>query len=194
MTKTLPEPSPPESLPETDREAHLAKARVVFGSRLAGPTERRRELSKDSQEIAGIVVPPRPDEPDNCCMSGCVNCVWDRYREELEEWAEKAGEARMKMQDGKSVIPRGLKPLLGDEQSGKSKKDKAGGGMAATSMDDDGGGSETNWDITKSMGGGAPGAPTSFTSPDLFQDIPIGIREFMRTEKRLKEKRKEAPG
>ncbi|KAI9668788.1 MAG: hypothetical protein M1831_000857 [Alyxoria varia] len=196
MTKTPPEPPPPENLPKTDRESRLAKARVVFGSRLAGPAERRRELDKDSQEIAGIVVPPRPTEPDNCCMSGCVNCVWDRYREELEEWAGKVGEVRAKVEKSKSGIPKGLETLLGGHTQ-KGKEDQPRTGMpthVATSMDDDGGGSETNWDFTKPMGGGAPRAPTSFRSPDLFQDVPIGIREFMRTEKRLKEKRKEVAG
>ncbi|EPQ65744.1 Bgt-4426 [Blumeria graminis f. sp. tritici] len=28
----------------------------------------------------------KPTEPDNCCMGGCVNCVWDRYHEEVKEW------------------------------------------------------------------------------------------------------------
>lgn len=30
----------------------------------------------------------RPREPDNCCMSGCVHCVWDVWRVEVEAWAE----------------------------------------------------------------------------------------------------------
>lgn len=38
----------------------------------------------------------RPQEPDNCCMSGCVNCVWDVYREEVEEWASRKKEREMK--------------------------------------------------------------------------------------------------
>ena len=48
------------------------------------------------------------------------------------------------------------------------------GSESGASMDDDGGGSETNWGT--GLGGG-----------DLFGDIPVGIREFMRTEKRLKQ-------
>lgn len=26
--------------------------------------------------VAGVRIPPKPLEPDNCCMSGCVNCTW----------------------------------------------------------------------------------------------------------------------
>ena len=45
-------------------------------------------------------------------------------------------------------------------------------------MDDDGGGSEANWDL---------GEPLE-SQDDLMKNIPVGIREFMRTEKMLKEK------
>ena len=53
--------------------------------------------------------------------------------------------------------------------------------MALTvhSMDDDGGGSENNWDAV--LGSDEDG--------DLLKDVPIGIREFMKIEKSLKEKR-----
>ena len=149
-TRTQPTAPPPEELPKTAREETLAKARVVFGSRLAGPVERRDLIKKLSTNVAGVLVPPKPEEPDNCCMSGCVNCVWDRYRDELEEWAEQSAKARM------------AKSKLNAQQ--------AGGGM-----DDDGGGSQ-------SMEGSV------IAAGDLFGDIPVGIREFMRTEKKLKER------
>lgn len=157
LTRTSPEPPPPESLPKTEKEELLQKARVVFGSRLAGPGERKAEIDAKSQNIAGVMVPPRPTEPDNCCMSGCVNCVWDMYRDEMEEWAAKSAEARVALQakgkGGASVQKERSTPL-------------------SASMDDDGGGSETNW------GSGGQEA--------LFDDIPVGIREFMKTEKKLK--------
>ena len=53
-----------------------AAARVVFGSRLAGPGERADAKMRETKIVAGVRVPPKPIEPDNCCMSGCVNCVW----------------------------------------------------------------------------------------------------------------------
>jgi hypothetical protein len=44
----------------------------------------------------------RPKEPENCCMSGCVHCVWDAYREEVEGWVagRKGGDGGMDVRDG----------------------------------------------------------------------------------------------
>lgn len=164
-TRTAPAPPPPDELPKTEKEEVLAKARVVFGSRLAGPAERREQIDKLSQNIAGVIVPPRPEEPDNCCMSGCVNCVWDRYRDELEEWAEKSAEARVKLQEQRKK----------GHITGMVAKETGMPGHAAISMDEDGGGSEASWAGLEPESG-----------QDLFADIPVGIREFMKTEKRLK--------
>lgn len=86
-TRTAPAPPPPESPPKTGEEETLQKARIIFGSKLGGPIERKKEIEAASYEVAGVLVPPKPAEPDNCCMSGCVNCVWDLYRDEMEEWA-----------------------------------------------------------------------------------------------------------
>ncbi|KAH7138786.1 oxidoreductase-like protein [Dendryphion nanum] len=157
-TRTDPEPPPPESLPKTEKEELLQKARVVFGSRLAGPGERRAEIEAKSRNIAGIMVPPRPTEPDNCCMSGCVNCVWDMYRDEMEEWAAKSAEAR----------------AVQAKVRASRATQKMSSAPAAASMEEDGGGSDTNWES------GGQG--------NLFDDIPVGIREFMKTEKKLKQR------
>jgi len=137
------------------------------------------DKARKSTNVAGILVPPRPEEPDNCCMSGCVNCVWDVYREDLEEWAAKAAEARAQL------AAQG-KPLDGADAR-RPRMFRAGGetwkGLqsGAGSMDDDGGGSETNWDGSAHVDLGQQGT-------ELFAGIPVGIREFMRTEKMLKER------
>nr|POF13151.1 upf0651 protein, mitochondrial [Quercus suber] len=156
-TRTAPVTLTEDPQPKTEREEQIAKARVVFGSRLAGPVERRRAIEVASQVIAGVTVPPKPEEPDNCCMSGCVNCVWDIFRDEFEEWAEKSGEAKMKL-----------------------AQQRAQGSGETPTMDDDEGGSNSN---------GLAGSQLK-PGEDLFADIPVGIREFMRTEKLLKGKHK----
>lgn len=65
-------------------------------------------------------------------MSGCVNCVWDAYREEVEVWA-----ARKKAKIG-----------LGQTEKVEGDRERAG----------------------------------------LFEGVPVGIREFMALEKKLREK------
>ncbi|KAL2803219.1 oxidoreductase-like protein [Aspergillus granulosus] len=164
-------PSPPEHKPTTPPAATSElpqtaeeKMAIVFGTRLAGPgrTSRYDPASNATwKTVNGVPIPPRPEEPDNCCMSGCVHCVWDDYRDEMEEWADLLAQAKAKGPSKKSVIPGAIPKTLADAPAGMS-------------MDDDGGGSETNWSL--------PG-----TGDDLFADIPVGIREFMKTEKRLKQ-------
>jgi len=167
-------PSPPTSLPKTQKEENLAKARIVFGSRIAGPAERKADIQKKSTLVAGVWVPPRPEEPDNCCMSGCVNCVWDLYRDDMEAWAaarRQAGE-NLRKESGlergrkKRHTPQGTGLMLGEGEKGAQH--------TMVSMDDDGGGSEANW--------------STGLESDLFKDIPVGIREFMKTEKMLRDK------
>ena len=152
-------------------QAKEERARVVFGSRLAGSGyERRSSDTPDAtwRTINGVPVPPRPAEPDNCCMSGCVHCVWDDYRDEVEGWALRLKEAHAKAGGGIHSGGQGVSAKVGLHRSEVAD--------ASTSMDDDGGGSETNWD----------GADAG----ELFSSIPIGIREFMRTEKRLRDRHK----
>ncbi|KAF1365382.1 hypothetical protein EJ07DRAFT_94981, partial [Lizonia empirigonia] len=158
-------PSPPTDPPKSQKELTLERARTVFGSK-PGVRERRMEIEAASKEVAGIIVPPKPAEPDNCCMSGCVNCVWDMYRDEMEEWAEQSAKARSAIQARRQM----------GKGSGSMVAEQGSPSHVAVSMDDDGG-SESNW---------TEGA----SEERLFDDIPVGIREFMRTEKKLKQRHK----
>jgi len=160
-----PIPTPPPSSAE-------AQARVIFGSRLQGPAERAERLAeqrKRSSLVAGVLVPPRPNEPDNCCMSGCVNCVWDRYREEMEEWASAHAEAERRLRS---------------QEAGTASASAAGPSteLAGVSMDDDGGGSDSNWGPVSDDGKIAK----DLWDEDLYKNLPVGIREFIKQEKRLK--------
>ncbi len=114
-------------------------------------------------------------------MSGCVNCVWDRYREELEEWAAAKKEADHALRKEK-VLEQGKKRRRQPGLSGTGTMfgdGEKGAQHTMVSVDDDGGGSESNW---------GTGLETGFTSEELFKGVPVGIREFMKQEKRLKEK------
>lgn len=148
------------------------KMSVVFGSRLQSPGRSSRydpgTVPPEStwKTVNGVTIPPRPSEPDNCCMSGCAHCVWDDYRDDMESWLERIEEAKAK------AAPTGPTPDM--RQSPRPEVDSA-----STSMDDDGGGSDTNWPVPE---------PTE----DVFANIPVGIREFMKTEKKLKQKHREA--
>lgn len=148
------------------------KMSIVFGSRLNSPNRSSRydpgTVPPEStwKTVNGVTIPPRPSEPDNCCMSGCAHCVWDDYRDDMEGWLARIEEAKAK------AAPTGPKPDM--RQTPRPEVDSA-----STSMDDDGGGSDTNWPVPE---------PTE----DVFANIPVGIREFMKTEKRLKQKHNEA--
>lgn len=172
--------SPPIPTPPPTSTSTQEKAKVIFGSRLAGPAERAERLAEirsKSTVVAGVLVPPKPEEPDNCCMSGCVNCVWDRFRDEMEEWAMANAEAKTRIAAGKTEAPAIPKqqPVVDH---------------TTVSMDDDGGGSETNWDVDAAASTSQPSGKIAkdFWDEELYKNVPVGIREFMKQEKKLKEK------
>lgn len=84
-------------------------------------------------------------------MSGCVNCVWERYREDMEDWSAANSEAQRRLKEREA------------------------------SADSDGGGSETNWV-------GDTKIAKNLWDEQVFEGVPMGIREFMKQEKRLKER------
>lgn len=188
------DPSPEDLYPMTIEEAKkqeedstVARAKRVFGDRERDALERKRLAESQSRLVAGVLVPPKPEEPDNCCMSGCVNCVWERFREELEEYA-------LKMQEAKTA--QNVRRLQG-QATGLMSAEPGAPNHKASSMDDDGGGSETLWNdavvpeqVAGVIEGGAGAGAGGVDDDDPFAGVPIGIREFMKTEKKLKESHK----
>ncbi|KAL9129164.1 MAG: hypothetical protein Q9217_002304 [Psora testacea] len=132
--------------------------RVLFSTPLAGPSARMRGLARGKKGL------DRPPEPDNCCMSGCVNCVWDAYREEVEEWAAGRRKREAELKRPREILrsESGDEGVVGDldEYGGLGVHDGA-------NLDDERG---------------------------LFEGVPVGIREFMKQEKRLRARRAEKGG
>jgi len=152
---------PPTSSFTPDTSTAEEKALRVFGKRLDGEKDiAAHSANKRTQSrlIAGVLVPPEPQEPDNCCMSGCVNCVWDLFREDMEEYQAKRLEAEsaMKAEDG------GAGDVI---TTTKEQQPIAGMKVGDSTMI-----AKDTWE------------------DDLFAHVPVGIREFMKQEKKLKEK------
>lgn len=98
-----------------------------------------------------------------------MHCVWDDYRDEIEIWAKRVHKAQTKSH-GRSTIES---PKISDQRPEVAE--------ASSSMDDDGGGSEGLWQTSSIIPG---------DDEDLFAAIPVGIREFMATEKRIRDRKK----
>ncbi|KAL8687687.1 MAG: hypothetical protein Q9218_006211 [Villophora microphyllina] len=169
LASTSPTIFAPPSSPHPSPEPAVSPRRdpsILFGTPLAGPSAARRRAGY-GEEIGAVGGLERPREPDNCCMSGCVNCVWDAYREEVEAWAIRKREA------AKSVYN-----VQGEEEAEKRKANEMRG-------------------RGRRMIGGPRGHEVeSGTNDDdegaLFEGVPVGIREFMATEKRLRERSERA--
>jgi len=87
--------------------------------------------------------------------------VWDRFRDELEDWAAASAEARRRQEMEHT--------------------------STATSMDDDGGGSDALWSLEDARK--SRGEEGNKKKADLFEGIPVGIRAFMEMERKMKAKR-----
>lgn len=109
--------------------------------------------------------------------------MWDRYRDEMEIWAAANSEVdrRLRTQDvgvAATADSAAMAPSIGT--SGQRIE------LRTASIGDDGSGRVENWDAG---GQGAGGTLTKdFWDEELYRNVPVGIREFMKQEKRLKEK------
>lgn len=93
-----------------------AKERMekVFGGRIRGDDRQlsSRVMRQEPRVIAGVTVPLRPQEPDNCCMSGCINCVWEMYNDDVKDWKAKQKEAAKAIKSKGGVWPADFWPPI----------------------------------------------------------------------------------
>ncbi|KAI3402741.1 hypothetical protein KGF56_004415 [Candida oxycetoniae] len=154
------------------------RIRKVFGGRIKG--EARQSTSRinrrEPQVVAGITVPARPPEPDNCCMSGCINCVWEIFDEDLKEWNDKRGEAAKRlneMGDKGGRWPENFDAplkLLQRSHFPESLKDKS------------------NEEL---FGGKTQEGNAKSDEDEQWGSVPVSIRVFAAVEKKLKMKHKQ---
>lgn len=103
-------------------------------------------------------------------MSGCVDCVWDRYRDEMEFWAAAATRAEEAGRTLEATRHTSGVRAAEDDPRTKTKTSTRGEEMAKTDR---------------------PKIAKDFWDDDLYSNVPVGIREFMKHEKRLKKKHEE---
>jgi len=73
-TRAKPADDLPDWVAARGRKEIEERARKVFGSIEGSGYQRSTSDTPDAtwRTINGVPVPPRPGEPENCCMSGCV--------------------------------------------------------------------------------------------------------------------------
>ena len=101
----------------TSKVSDEEKISKIFGNSIKGKSSSKLSKSTsryivnaDSRTIAGVKVPNRPKEPDNCCMSGCVNCVWEYYNEDLRHWQQRRRTAIKEISNTNDVWPEDWDP------------------------------------------------------------------------------------
>ncbi|KAK9722084.1 hypothetical protein K7432_002971 [Basidiobolus ranarum] len=82
---------------------------------LAHPYIRSSHRFYSSQILKKYGLPERPQEPTTCCMSGCANCVWDVFNDDIKEYNEAVKNIRSDYQAKGIPIPEELEQELSQE-------------------------------------------------------------------------------
>ncbi|KAH3680890.1 hypothetical protein WICMUC_000033 [Wickerhamomyces mucosus] len=166
----------------------------VFGGRIKGDdrvSSSRKELSEE-RVIGGILITKKPIEPDNCCMSGCVNCVWEQYNDDLRHWRDRRREAAAKINQTNEIWPADYNPPLSllniknlpDQLKERKRKSEEKPKITTASY----------FPVI-----GKPGAQNLTNNVDeeeaeSWKDVPVSFKVFAETEKLIKSKHRKKDG
>lgn len=158
---------------------------LVFGVRGSRDAS-REEAHQQVRTVAGVKIPGRPEEPTNCCMSGCVNCVWEMYKDDLTDYKQKKREAyKALMQRPEVKWPEDLfgpEPLSRlSESDAKARKEIKSTDTTDPAKSNDSSLSSTN---TSELDVG-------FSRIEDDDDLDVSIKQFLMLENRIKEKKRE---
>ena len=85
---------------DADRQAVREAARAVGVGLCVLPAVQRRDWPGVQALAAqrGVALSEPPEEPDNCCDSGCeAACVWETFYAEMGYWRD---EGLLRLEDG----------------------------------------------------------------------------------------------
>lgn len=69
---------------------------LSLGTHTNSVTSNCNEARRSEEGTQNSEMSP-PEEPTTCCMSGCANCVWIQYAEEMRKFYADGGEKAREM-------------------------------------------------------------------------------------------------
>lgn len=168
----------------------------VFGGRIKGDVRQsssRREIGQPRM-IAGVLVPHKPTEPDNCCMSGCVNCVWEQFNDDLKDWRRLRNEAAQKLNKTDNIWPTDFNPPLATLEMKNVPQELRKTKLKLTNKKKI---SSSAYFPTKAKPGAqharrvVPELNQDLEDKDDWENVPVSFRVFAETEKKMKAKQLE---
>lgn len=168
----------------------------VFGGRIKGDSRQsssRREIG-EPRMIAGVLVPSKPTEPNNCCMSGCVNCVWEQFNDDLKDWKKLRSEAAGKLNKTDREWPADFNPPLNLLEMKNVPKELRKTKLKMTNKKRI---SSAAYFPTKAKPGAqhaksvVPELNSEQEDKDDWENVPVSFRVFAETEKKMKARKLE---